>query len=80
MKKIIVPVDFSEHSEFALETAAILAKKHNAEIVALHMLELSNAILTSTETSTETLFFLKLAEKRFEDFLSKDYLNGPDVS
>ena len=79
MKKIIVPVDFSEHSEFALETAAILAKKHNAEIVALHMLELSNAILTSTETSTETLFFLKLAEKRFEDFLSKDYLNGVTV-
>lgn len=80
MKKIIVPIDFSEHSEFALETAAILAKKHNAEIVALHMLELSNAILTSTETSTETLFFLKLAEKRFEDFLSKDYLNGITVT
>jgi hypothetical protein len=27
MKKIIVPVDFSNHSEFALKTAAVLAKK-----------------------------------------------------
>ena len=27
MKKIIVPIDFSEYSEYALEAAAILAKK-----------------------------------------------------
>ncbi|HAI18599.1 MAG TPA: universal stress protein, partial [Xanthomarina gelatinilytica] len=40
MKKIIVPVDFSEHSEYALEAASMLAKKNNAEILALHMLEI----------------------------------------
>lgn len=29
MKKIIIPVDFSKHSKFALESAALLAKKFN---------------------------------------------------
>ena len=33
MKKIIVPVDFSIHSEYALQTAAFLAKQANAEII-----------------------------------------------
>lgn len=76
MKKIIVPIDFSKQSEYALETAAKLAKKHNAEILALHMLEISETILTkgSTELQSETLFFMKLAEKKFNEFMSKDYL------
>ena len=70
MKKIIVPVDFSEYSEYALETASILAKKNNAEILVLHMLEMSEAILTraGTDMQMETMFFLKLAEKKFEEF------------
>ena len=69
MKKIIVPIDFSEYSEYALETAANLAKKNDAEILALHMLEMSEAILTRTGTDMqmETLFFLQLAEKRFDE-------------
>lgn len=82
MKKIIVPIDFSEYSEFALETAALLAKKNKAEILALHMLEMSEAILTraGTDMQMETLFFLKLAEKKFDEFLNKDYLNGIKVT
>lgn len=82
MKKIIVPIDFSEYSDYALETAAILAKKNNAEILALHMLEISDAILTKNdnEMHMETVFFLKLAEKRFSEFLEKDYLEGITVT
>jgi len=82
MKKIIVPVDFSKHSEYALETAAVLAHKKNAELIVLHMLELSSAILTKDgETvQAETVFFLKLAEKKFDEFLNKDYLEGIKVT
>lgn len=82
MKKIIVPIDFSEHSEYALQAAAILAKKNNAEILALHMLELSNAIISSSgsETQNETIFYLQLAEQKFNDFLDKDYLEGVAVT
>jgi len=82
MKKIIVPVDFSNHSNYALESAAILAKKYDAEIIALHMLEISETILTKGETDLqdETVFFLKLAEKRFTEFLAQDYLEGVKVT
>ena len=82
MKKIIVPIDFSEYSEYALETAAMIARKNNSEILALHMLEMSEAILTRTGTDMqmETMFFLQLAEKKFDDFLKKDYLKGLKVS
>ena len=82
MKKIIVPVDFSDHSNYALESAAILAKKYDAEILALHMLEISETILTKGETDlqNETVFFLKLAEQRFTDFLQQDFLKDVKVT
>lgn len=82
MKKIIVPVDFSEYSENALKTAVHIAKRENAEILAVHMLELSNAIITRSESFSqqEALFFLKIAENKFKDFLSKDYLSGVKVT
>ena len=61
MKKIIVPIDFSEHSEYALKTAAKLAKKTNAELLVLHMLEMSDVILTKSDSEQQqkTVFFLK---------------------
>lgn len=82
MKKIIVPVDFSEHSNYALETAAILAKKINAEILAIHMLEMSENVITSsdTEQNANALFYLKLAEKEFDSVLKQDFLEGIKVT
>ena len=82
MKKIIVPVDFSEQSEFALEAAASLAQKFGSELIVLHMLELSNAIISSTSEalSQEAVFFLKLAEQKFEAFLDKPYLKSIEVT
>jgi len=81
MKKILVPIDFSEHSEYALEVAATLAKKNDAEIVALHMMGLSEAVLTKDESTEmpEAIFYMKLAKKRFEAFLNKPYLKGIKV-
>ena len=81
MKKIIVPIDFSEHSEFALKTAAQLAKKYNAELLALHMLEMSDIMLTASEGEQyqKAVFFLKLAEQKFETFLEKPYLKDVKV-
>lgn len=82
MKKIIVPIDFSEHSEYALEAAVKLAKNNNAEILALHMLEMSDAVLNSTdsEQNQKAIFFLRLAEKRFNEFLDKPYLKGANIT
>tara|TARA_R110002124_G_scaffold87407_1_gene224993 strand:+ start:20296 stop:21129 length:834 start_codon:yes stop_codon:yes gene_type:complete len=81
MKKILIPVDFSEHSEFALKTAATLAKRHNADLVVLHMMGLSEAVLTKDESQEmfEAIYYMKLAEKRFSEFLDKDYLDGISI-
>lgn len=82
MKKIIIPVDFSEHSEYALEAASSLAKKFDSELIVLHMLELSNAIITAANDvlTEEAVFYLKLAEQKFEAFLDKPYLEGLKVT
>lgn len=82
MKKIIVPVDFSEHSEYALKTAAKLAKKNNAEILALHMLEMSDIMLTASDglQYEKAVYFYKLSEQKFEKFIEKDYLKDVKVT
>ncbi|GAA4281085.1 universal stress protein [Gaetbulibacter aestuarii] len=82
MKKIIVPIDFSEHSEYALETAANLAKKYDAELLVLHMLEMSDVMLTASDDlqNQKAAFFLQLAEQKFEEFLKKDYLKDIKIT
>ncbi len=81
MNKILVPVDFSEYSEFALQAAAVIAKQQQAEIIVLHMLGLSEAVLTKDEGQevAEAMYYMKLAEKRFDTFLDKEYLKGIKV-
>lgn len=81
MKKILVPVDFSDYSEYALKAAASFAKQHQADIVVLHMMGMADAVLTKDESQEmlKALFYMKRAEKRFTDFLDRDYLQGINV-
>lgn len=82
MKKIIVPVDFSKYSEYALETGAALAKQHNSELIVMHMLEMSESIFSasSTERGEENAFMLMVANKKFEAFLDQPFLEGIEVT
>lgn len=82
MKKILVPTDFSKPAENALEVAASLAKEHDAEIVVLHMMGLSDAVLTKNESREvfKAMYYMKLAEQRFEELLDKEYLKGIKVT
>jgi nucleotide-binding universal stress UspA family protein len=81
LEKIIVPVDFSEYSEFALKAAALLSKKVPVEIYALHMLDLQevNMSQTSSYSQEKGIYFLKLAEQKFKKFLQKDFLKEAKV-
>lgn len=82
MKKLLVPTDFSKQAENALKVAAILAKKHNAEIYLLHMLEVPMQEVDQGMMEShipEVLFFMKMAHKRFEDIMNSDYLKGIKV-
>ncbi|MBU2922475.1 universal stress protein [Winogradskyella psychrotolerans] len=82
MNKILVPTDFSEQAENALKVAAMLAKSHNAEIYLLHMMEIPTQQTDQGNAQSdipETLFFMKLAQKRFENLMASDYLQGLTV-
>lgn len=81
MKKIIVPVDFSGHSEYALRVAADIARKHNAQLYLLHMLDISDQMISITEGTKrrELMFFMQLATKRFEEFIDRDFMKGIDT-
>ena len=82
MNKILVPTDFSEQADNALRVAAQLAKKYNAEIYLLHLLELplhQVDALNSHSDLPEAVFFMKLANKRFKEVLDKDYLEEVTV-
>lgn len=82
MKKILVPTDFSEQAENALKVAVQLAKKYDSEIYLLHMLELPMQdfdVMNSPSVVPEAMFFIKLAEQRFEALLAKEFLKGVKV-
>ena len=78
MKKLLVPTDFSEQAENALKVAIEIAKKRNSEIYLLHSIELPIHLATGSSDGglPQSLFYMKLAEKRFADFREKDYLKG----
>ncbi len=81
MKNIVVPIDFSTQSEYAFKVAASIAKKHKATLYALHMLELNEALISSNEGAQmqNTVFLIRLAEKRLKEFLDKPYLEGVEI-
>lgn len=82
MKKIVLPVDFSKQSENALKMAVKLAKKNNAEILALHMLELSPAVISDGEyiSPEHIVHLLKITEKRFDEFLDQPILKDVNIT
>ncbi|MBF8151167.1 universal stress protein [Winogradskyella sp. F6397] len=82
MNRILVPTDFSEQAENALKVAAMLARTHNSEIYLLHMMEIPMQHKDPAHAQSdipETLFFMNLARKRFENLMAQDYLENITV-
>ncbi|MBT8325944.1 MAG: universal stress protein [Winogradskyella sp.] len=82
MNKILVPTDFSTEAENALKVAAMLAKKYDAEIYLLHMLEIPLQEIDPVNAHSdipEAIFFMKLAHQKFEALIDSDYLDGIKV-
>lgn len=81
MKRLLVPTDFSEQAENALKVAVKLSKKHDSKIFVLHSMEMPLHLSSTADSSNlpESLFFIKLAEKRFSELREKDYLDGIDI-
>lgn len=83
MKKILVPTDFSDHSEYALKVAAQIARENDGEIILLHMLELpgqgSDAVGSGSDIP-EIMFFKNKAIEKLETLMDVSYLSGITVS
>ncbi|WP_019037873.1 universal stress protein [Psychroflexus tropicus] len=86
MKRILVPTDFSQRANNALKVAAQIAKKYDSEIYLLHLLELPLQLIDPHnegvgEDLPESLFFMKLAHKKFTETFDKMsyYLEGINV-
>lgn len=82
MKKILVPVDFSDFSKYALEVASKLAKQHGSGIVLLHMIGMSDSVLANSELAeeAEAKYFLKLAKDKIKELTGQKYLKGIAVN
>jgi nucleotide-binding universal stress UspA family protein len=76
MKKVLVPFDFSEQAQNALDfTTSLISKFNNAEILVLHVVEVPNSSGMGTMGGGEMLpemenqiFFIELMNHRKEQF------------
>ncbi|WP_439132918.1 universal stress protein [Polaribacter sp.] len=72
MKKILVPIDFSEKSEFASKMAARIAKESKSKVYLLHMIELPTGIMdmgAGTNFSIpESMLYLRKVKERMLEF------------
>ncbi len=90
MKTILVPTDFSETANYALEVAVQLVKKYGAKLILLHMLEipehllpteqLSNDVASNQNTSQgdipSAIFYMMLTKKRFKEMSELPFMQG----
>jgi len=84
MKKILVPVDFSAKSEEALKVAAKIARKINAEIYVLHLLDIPSSEIDMSDGTVipkgpVAMILFEQTHERFDEFLDKDYLDNIPV-
>lgn len=72
MKKILVPIDFSEKSKFASKMAAKIAKKSDSIVYLLHMIELPSGIIDMGSGSNfsipESMLYLRKVKERILEF------------
>jgi nucleotide-binding universal stress UspA family protein len=84
MKRILVPVDFSQEAESAAKVAATIARKTGSEIFLVHMLELPVTTIDPAEMNTissepQIIYFMKLAHQKFDKFKKLPFLKGLTV-
>ncbi len=83
MEKILVPIDFSEKSEFASKMAARIAKKSNCVVYLLHLIELPTGIIdrnASTNFSIpESMLYLRKVRERILEFKQRFFSKKTQV-
>lgn len=85
MKKILVPTDFSEYAMHAAKLAADIARKFEARIYFLHVVDMptyESGIIPgqSQQDVAEGLFILKKVKKDFKELMDQDFLKDINVA
>jgi len=82
MYKILVPVDFSEKSEYAVKMAAKIGENIEAEIYLLHLVELPSGIVDmgvgSNFSIPESMMYLRKVKEKILK-LKATYFNGDQI-
>jgi nucleotide-binding universal stress UspA family protein len=77
MKKILVPIDFSEKSEFAINLAAKINEKTDCEIHVIHLVELPENVIDmiagSINSIPERMLYLRKIRSRLLDYIKKSF-------
>lgn len=83
MKKILVPTDFSEFAGYASELAAELAKKFDATLYFLHVVNIPTyeglLPFSQYQNTPEGLIILRQVKKHFTELFARPYLQGVRV-
>ena len=87
MKTILVPTDFSEKADYALDTACHIARKSESKVILLHVIEgVSHSTFSATgemsfSSEEEQFFTLKLIEKAKQQLEErKNYSNSEGLT
>lgn len=71
-KKVLIPMDFSEHSKFTLEFAEKVSKEIGAEILGLHLYQVPTGYYKTGKSHEEFSEIMKgHAQKEYEKFIQK---------
>jgi nucleotide-binding universal stress UspA family protein len=72
MKKILVPIDFSKPSEYAAKMAAMIARKTNATVYLIHLIELPSGVVdmgfNSNFSVPESMLYLRKTREKILEF------------
>jgi len=83
MSKILVPVDFSQKSEYAVKLAAKMGKKTNCEIYLLHLVELPSGIVDmgagSNFSIPESMMYLRKVKEKLLSLKERFFTEGCTV-
>jgi nucleotide-binding universal stress UspA family protein len=84
MKRILVPIDFSEQAACAVRTAANIARKSGAEVFLLHMLDLpandTDLSAHGDASSPAKAFYLQQIHEKIKKIIESELLEGVKVS
>ncbi|MCB9187297.1 MAG: universal stress protein [Flavobacteriales bacterium] len=77
MKRILIPTDFSEAAYAAAEVAADIAKRTEARVYLLHVVNLLE--YGDEEETAKKLFVMKLVRKRMEEMIAQPFFKDVNV-